>query len=185
MLGIGGGVRAGSSTEQALAVALAGAETAGARVALFGAEEIMRLPLYLAEGSREAPGALKLMEAVRAAHGLIVASPGYHGSISGAVKNAIDHIEETSRDPRPYLTDMPVGVIGVASGHQAAMSTLGMLRTIVHALRGWPTPLGVALNSRSTPIVDGTCSDVTVHEQLSTIGRQVAGFLNHRMAQAA
>jgi FMN reductase len=176
VLGIGGGTKPGSSTEQALQLALDGAKAMGARVELFGAEDIMRLPLYLAEGWKVAPAAVRLVEAVRAADGLILASPAYHGSISGAVKNAIDYIEETSRDARPYLTGIPVGVIGIAAGHQAAMGTLVTLRSIVHSLRGWPTPLGVALNSRATPLVDGSCKDAEVLKQLTLVGRHVAEF---------
>lgn len=176
VLGIGGGLKPGSSTEQALQLALDGAKAMGARVELFGAEDIMRLPLYLAEGWKASPAANRLIEAVRAADGLILASPAYHGSISGAVKNAIDYIEETSRDARPYLTGVPVGVIGIAAGHQAAMGTLITLRSIVHSLRGWPTPLGVAFNSRATPMVDGSCQDAAVLEQLALVGRQVADF---------
>lgn len=177
VVGVSGGVKAGSSTEQALEIALGGAQKMGARVELFGAEDIMRLPLYLAEGWRKSPVAARLVDLVQAADGLIIASPGYHGSISGAVKNAIDYIEETARDVRPYLTDVPVGLIGTAGGHQAAMGTLLTLRQIVHALRGWPTPLGVAINTRSTPFVDGSCDDGAIQKQLFTIGTQVAYFV--------
>ena len=56
------------------------------------------------------------IEAIRSADGVIIASPGYHGSVSGLVKNAIDYIEETARDERVYLDGLPVGLIVTAYG---------------------------------------------------------------------
>ena len=40
-----------------------------------------------------------------------------------------------------------MGLIATAAGWQAAVSTLQALRTITHALRGWPTPMGLAINT--------------------------------------
>jgi len=114
---------------------------------------------------------------IRQAKGIIIASPGYHGSVSGLVKNAIDYIEETSRDDRVYLDGVPVGLISTAYGWQATGSTLAALRSIVHALRGWPTPLGVGINSSTGVFKDGACQDDAVSNQLAMVGRQVAEFI--------
>ena len=38
-----------------------------------------------------------------------------------------------------------VGAVVLSEGAQAGGSTLAALRSIIHALRGWPTPLGVVL----------------------------------------
>jgi FMN reductase len=176
IVGIGGTVAESSSTEKALSLALSAAESAGAKVQLFGGTTLARLPHYLVAGCREAPVAEELLEAIRAADGIIIASPGYHGSISGLVKNAIDYIEETSRDKRAYLDGVPVGLVATAYGWQATGSTLAALRSIVHALRGWPTPLGVAINS-SLGIFEGAqCTEPAVAKQLALVGRQVHDF---------
>src|SRR5262249_60511525 len=73
--------------------------------------------------------------------------PGCHGAVSGLVKNALDYIGDRREDPRVYLDNTPWGCISCAYGWQAAVGTLGQLRSIGHALRAWPTPLGVAINS--------------------------------------
>ena len=91
--------------------------------------------------------ALELVEALRDADAVVVGSPGYHGAVSGLVKNALDYIEDLREDPRVYLDNTPWGCISCAYGWQAAVGTLGQLRSIGHALRAWPTPLGVAINS--------------------------------------
>jgi FMN reductase len=176
IVGIGGTATANSSTEQALSIALASVERRGGRVKMFGCTEITRLPHYLTPSSRDAVDGLDLVNQVRAADGLIIASPGYHGSISGLVKNAIDYLEETAKDKRVYLDGLPVGLIVTAYGWQATGSTLAALRSIVHGLRGWPTPLGVAINSSGGIFKDGSCTDTGVSAQLETIGRQVYEF---------
>jgi FMN reductase len=54
---------------------------------------------------------------------------------------------------------------------------LTSLRSIVHALRGWPTPFGAGINTLETRFdsVD-TCSDAKVVDQLATVGQQAAQF---------
>jgi FMN reductase len=180
IVGIGGTTSPGSSTEQALQLALAAAEAEGARVRLFGGAEIGGLPHYAYGALEASEGGRELVKAVREADGLIIASPGYHGSISGLVKNAIDFIEETAKDQRVYLDGLPVGLIVTAYGWQATGSTLATLRSIVHALRGWPTPLGAAIKSASGLFVDGKCTDQGSAGQLDLVGRQVVEFARLR-----
>ena len=158
IVGIGGAHNATSSTEQALIVALNAAEKAGARTQLFGGDVLTRLPHYLTPGTAESADGKQLVAAIRAADGVIIASPGYHGSISGLVKNAIDYLEETSKDARVYLDGVPVGLIATAYGWQATGTTLATLRSIVHALRGWPTPLGAAINEAPTGIAQSSAT---------------------------
>ena len=177
IVGIGGTIGGVSSTERALGIALAAVEREGFAVRMFGGEAMARLPLYDPKAVGRTADEQAFVAAVRAASGLIIASPGYHGSISGVVKNALDLLEETARDPRPYLADMPVGLIATAYGWQATGSTIAALRSIVHALRGWPTPFAAAVNSAATKFDgEGGASDPAVVEQLALVGRQVARF---------
>ncbi|WP_010543621.1 NADPH-dependent FMN reductase [Sphingomonas elodea] len=176
VVGIGGTPGAASSTAAALRTALAAAERLGVRTVLFDGDALAGLPLYLTPGARDHPVALELIAAVRSASGLIIASPGYHGSVSGLVKNALDYLEALARDERPYLHGLPVGLIATAWGWQATGTTLAALRSIVHALRGWPTPLGAAVNTAQVRFAEGRCSDASVAQQLALIGEQVASF---------
>jgi FMN reductase len=185
ILGIGGSTRPKSSTQRALEVSLRAAEREGAETCLIGGPDLI-LPMYDPSDAERSPGARRLMDGLRRCQGLIIASPGYHGSISGLVKNALDYIEDLHSDERIYLDDLPVGLIACAGGWQAAAQTLTALRTIVHALRGWPTPLGAALNT-STRFFDdaGECLDLAAKSQLETIGRQVVDFSRRRHGSAA
>ncbi len=173
ILGLGGTTNPISSTEQALAIALQAAEDAGAETALFGSERMMALPHYRSDPAGLNETGEELVALVRRADGLILASPGYHGTVSGLVKNAIDYIEETARDDRIYLDGLPIGLIVTAYGWQAVGSTLAALRSIVHSLRGWPTPMGVGINASGGIFNDGICTEEGVNDQLQLVAQQV------------
>ncbi|WP_449472813.1 NADPH-dependent FMN reductase [Sphingobium chungangianum] len=143
---IGGTMRAFSSTERALRKALAIAEERGARTTLLAGDDI-NFPPYAPENPDRSDRKRRYIEVLRSADAVIIGSPGYHGAISGFVKNALDYVEDMSRDERCYFDGLPVGCVATAAGWQAAVATLQQLRVITHALRGWPTPLGVAINT--------------------------------------
>ena len=181
IVGLGGTIRAGSSTETALACCLRRAEELGAQTRLFGGDFLAKLPPFDPRPSEAIPQQLELCEAVRAADGIIIASPGYHGSISGVVKNALDTLEITAKDAQPYFDGRPVGVIVTAYGWQATGSTLMALRAIIHAMRGWPTPFGAALNSTAGLFDEaGACRDPKDAWALGTVAEQVMAFARMR-----
>ena len=180
VLGIGGTPREGSSTERAVRIALAAAEAAGAQPMLISGPELM-LPMYVPGQSERSQEARRLVDAFRRCDGLILGSPAYHGSISGMMKNALDYVEDLRDGHRVYFDGVAVGLIVCAGGWQAAGQTLSTLRGIVHALRGWPTPLGATLNT-SAPVFDGSgaCIDLSAKMQIETVGRQVVEFARMR-----
>lgn len=185
ILGIGGTTRPGSSSERALAVALEAAAVAGAETSLIGGAEL-QLPMYDPAVPGLPHAAERLIAEARRCHGLVIASPGYHGTISGMIKNAIDYIEELRADPAPYLDGRAVGCIACAYGWQATGTTLVALRSIVHSLRGWPTPLGVAINTSECHFDEEDRPSIPATErQLATLAAQVVRFAEQRAAWEA
>ncbi|WP_312489289.1 NADPH-dependent FMN reductase [Sphingomonas sp.] len=177
VVGIGGTIGSVSSTERALRIAMTAAADEGFRTHVFGGEDLARLPLYDPRAAERIEAERVFVDTVRQASAIIIASPGYHGSISGLVKNALDLLEETAKDDRPYFADLPVGLIATAYGWQATGSTIAALRSIVHALRGWPTPFAAAVNTQQTRFdAEGRISDPAVEGQLRLVGQQVARF---------
>jgi len=184
IVGIGGTTKPGSTTERALAAALDAAAAAGARVQLFDGAFLARLPHYDPTAARTADE-LALIAAARAADGFLIASPAYHGGVSGLVKNAIDLLEELKADPRPYFDGCAVGCIATAYGPQGGGPVLAGLRAIVHAMRGWPTPCGAAVQAAPGLFAPGgACTDPKTAEQLAMVGRQTAAFSLARRAAA-
>jgi len=182
IMAIGGASRPGSTTERALRLALGVAEAAGAETELFTGPDI-DLPLYAPERTGRGPQAARLVEALRRADGVLIGSPAYHGGLSGLVKNALDYAEDLQGDERPYLDGRAIGCIATAAGWQGSAAALWAMRSIVHALRGWPTPLGVGINT-TDPVFgdDGVCLSPTVGFQLELVGRQVLDFALWRRA---
>ncbi len=148
VVGLGGTTRAGSSSERALRAALDACAALGAETEAFAAADL-EFPIYAPGVTAADERVDRFLAAIRRADGIVVCSPGYHGGVSGLVKNAIDWVEELRTDARPYFDGRPVGLIVVADGWQATATTLTSLRSIVHALRGWPTPYGMTVNPAS------------------------------------
>ena len=182
IVGLGGTVRPGSSSEKALVTALAIAQAAGARTALFGGAFLAGLPIYNPHDPFCGPEMVRFLAAISAADGVIVSSPGYHGSISGVVKNALDTLEGLKDDPRPYFDGRAVGCIVSAGGAQASGSTLAALRSIIHALRGWPTPFGATLGASGLFDEAGAFADPRDLWQVETVAQQVVEFACRWMA---
>jgi FMN reductase len=182
IVGLGGTTRAGSNSEQALQVALARARALGCETLAFAGT---RLPAEIYDPAQpdRTESARALVDALRRADGVLIASPAYHGGVSGLVKNALDFVEDLRDDERAYLEGRAVGCIVCAEGSQAMGSTLASLRAIVHALRGWPTPFGATLNTTGKPFGNaGQGADATAIQACETVAEQVVGFARMRLA---
>jgi FMN reductase len=176
IVAIGGTLRPNSSTEWAMRHVLSASQRIGARIKLISGP-LLQLPLYQPENPERGAGARLLVAELALADGIIIGSPGYHGSISGLVKNALDYAEDLRTDARPYFSGRAVGCIATAGGWPGAINTLSALRDIVHALRGWPTPLGAAINSAESVFdEEGKCLVPRVGQVLDLMAEEVMSF---------
>ena len=138
VVGLGGSLRAASTSLTALNAALEGAAAAGAEVQLISVRDL-GLPLYTAEHATPA-GAHEFADAAYRCDAMIWSSPTYHGSVSGSFKNALDWlILLADRDP-PYLSNKPIGLVSTAGGVQG-LQAVNSMDFITRALRGWSVPL--------------------------------------------
>lgn len=175
IVGIGGTSRPGSSCEAALLYTLGCARELGADTQAFVGSDL-RMPLFEPHLPGRDAEAERLVAALRQADGVILSSPAYHGLVSGLLKNALDYTEDMRADTRPYLDGRAVGCIVVANGAQALGSTLSSLRSMVHALRGWPTPYGATLVSGAGSWVGNEPRDAETRGALALVARQVTQF---------
>ncbi len=167
IVGFGGTLSKTSSTTSALSAVLSGARELGADVELveLGA---LGLPHY-EWGMEPPPAALAFADTLYASDAMVWASPLYHGTISGLFKNAIDWLEILRDRTPPYLTDKPVGLLGVAAGAHA-LQAVSAMEHIVRALRGWTIPLVVPINRAGEVFEkDGTVKDARVQKQLAAL----------------
>jgi len=133
VLGVAGSTRRGSYSTQALKIALEHAKKQGAEVRLL---EIANMPLYdpNAPASKEVELVAK---AVSRADAFIIASPDYHGSMSGALKNFLDHFYE----------EFAGKIFGfIVASHEKGLTVMDQMRTAVRQCYGWSLPYGVSVN---------------------------------------
>lgn len=181
IVGIGGTTRPGSSSERMVRAVLASCEAQGADTRMFGGAELSNLPHFAPESSERTEAQRDLVEAVRACDGLVIGTPGYHGGVSGLVKNAIDLLEDLRAGERVYFDRRAVGLVVTAAGWQACGVTLQALRGIVHAMRGWPTPVGIIVNSVEQQCFnsDGLLVDAALTRQVAQQAEQIIWLSGH------
>ncbi|SUJ10292.1 FMN-dependent NADPH-azoreductase [Sphingomonas paucimobilis] len=150
----------------------------GAKTTMFDGPALAALPHFNPERPERTEEEAAFVAALREADGLVIGTPGYHGGVSGVVKNAIDLLEDLRGDERIYFDGMPVGLIVSAAGMAGGRRHAGALRGIVHAMRGWPTPAGIAINSIAQKPFDGegTIIDEGVAAQIATQAQQIMAF---------
>lgn len=184
IVALGGNATPGGSAERLLLHAVARCRAHGAEATVFAGDAI-DLPMYAPHRSERDARAQALIAALRTADGIIIASPAYHGTVSGVIKNVLDYAQDLATDPQPYFDGRAVGLMAVAGGWQAAGSTLATLRSIAHALRGWPTPMAVTANS-SQPLFDagGLLGDPAIALQVDIMAQQVVLFAQMKAAHA-
>jgi FMN reductase len=155
---IGGSNREGSHTLSVLQDVAALAEPSGASIDLLAIRDL-GLPVYEPALPLDAqPRALRdLLPRVQAADAFLIASPTYHGTISGALKNLLDALHIFRNEPRGTFAGRPVGLI--AYGGPSAINTINALHHSVRGMGGLivPTILTVSsaqLNDARTHIAD-------------------------------
>jgi FMN reductase len=170
--GICGSLRKGSFTRMALHVALAGAKEAGARTRLI---DLSEYHLIFCDGKEDESGYPKdvftLREEVRAAQGIILATPEYHGGYSGVLKNALDLMGFEEFEGKM------LGLVGVSGGGMGAFGAMNNLRAVGRALHAWVIPEQASI-PEAYKVFDasGTLKDSALEKRLKEVGRQVARF---------
>ncbi len=178
IVGIGGTLSKHSKSLSALKFALSSAEAAGASTDLIDLREA-NLPIFDPEQSlSECPEVVQsFIKRSRAADGMIWSTGGYHGTLAGVTKNAIDYFEYLEDDDRPYLHTRAIGLIATTGGGMAGVNALSAMVHSVHALRGTVVPLQIAIPQAST-IIDraGTISSEKWRSRLEKLGVLIVDF---------
>ena len=185
IVGLGGSLGKISRSRSALRVALEGAAAAGAQTDFLDLREL-DLPMYNPDHEEPGESAAELIEACydadlggveihlrQSADGLVWSSPLYQGTISGALKNAIDWLHPLGRREPPYLHDKVIGLISTAAGTQG-LQAINTMEFATRALRGWAVPYVVPVASAARIFdAEGRIQDQAVESQLEMLGREV------------
>jgi NAD(P)H-dependent FMN reductase len=127
-----------------------------------------------AGGDPAAAHALK--ERIRAATGIVLATPEYHGSYSSVIKTVIENLGYPS-----VLAGKPVALLGVAAGVIGATKSLEHLRGVCAHLGAMTLPLAVSVaNCQKAFAPDGRCLDPAVEKLVRGVARNLLDYIeNH------
>ncbi len=138
IVGIGGSLRPNSYSQIALNLASARVEALGAEMEILDLRT-MQLPFCNGEDDySNYPDVERLRSTVKQADGLILATPEYHGSVSGVLKNALDLMDFEQLDGKV------TGLISVLGG-QSNSNALNDLRVIMRWVHAWVIPEQIAV----------------------------------------
>jgi NAD(P)H-dependent FMN reductase len=179
ILGLGGSLRAasfnGALLREAAALAPDGAEVDLGHVELVGALPLFNQDIVDRDGPPPEVGRLK--DALRAADGLLIATPEYNWSVPGFLKNAIDWASRPSSDISEVFGDLPVALIGAGGGAGTRLAQSAWMPVFRYLrMRPWSGETLFVASARERFDAHGRLSDEASREQLRAV---VAGFAAH------
>ena len=167
IVGIGGSLRAGSYSQQALELAAKLVAAQGAEVEVL---DLRTLHLPFCDGGDDYPDypdVERMRQAVLQADGVILATPEYHGSLSGVLKNALDLMGFE------HFSGKVTGVISVLGG-QPNSNALNDLRIILRWIHAWTIPEQIAIGqARNVFKPDGSLTDEKLAQRFDAFARSL------------
>ena len=141
VLGVGSSMRGNSYGTKALKFVLDMTKKYDTETHLLNLRET-KLPLFDPDESTEEDTLLsdelrKITDYVIWADAFVLVSPDYHGSMSGVMKNFLDHFwEEFAGKTFGY----------VCTSHEKGLTAMDQMRTAIRQCYGWSLPYGVSIN---------------------------------------
>jgi len=141
------------------------AEKRGAETKMLDLREL-QLPMYHPE-QNSSPELDKITEYVKWADAFVLASPDYHGSMSGVMKNFLDF----------FWSDFAGKTFGyICASHEKGLTVMDQMRTAVRQCYGWSMPYGVSVNSDQDYDKQGNITSENVLSRIETIARDLVVY---------
>jgi|HigsolmetaAR203D_1030402.scaffolds.fasta_scaffold00601_4 azobenzene reductase len=148
VVAIAGSNRSGSTSTRLAKYIVAAIRQQGVRADLYDLHQ-NPVPFYSPDDAYEDhDGLLALKRMTAAADGIVLASPEYHGGISGVLKNALDHLGKEHFSGKPVLS-------ATSSGGPVGISSLLQLQAIVRNLHGINSPEWISVGGEQRMLFDG------------------------------
>jgi NAD(P)H-dependent FMN reductase len=120
--------------------------------------------------------ARRLQATLRAAHGVVIATPEYHGTFAAMTKLIIENLGFPSA-----LAEKPVALIGVASGRIGAIKSLEHLKSVLAHIGALVVPNGVSVAGvhAAFDADTGACTDANTEAALRGAAKSLLTFMQH------
>lgn len=166
ILGVGSSTRERSySTLAAKLVLDLASENYGAETNLLDLHHT-KLPMYNPDDNIQSitPTVGNLL---RWADAFVLASPDYHGSMSGAMKNFLDHFwEEFAGKTFGYI----------CASHEKGLTVMDQMRTAVRQCYGWSLPFGISINGELDFGDNEELIDLSINKRLKMLARDLVVY---------
>lgn len=136
ILAITGAVREDSQTTKLTQISKKYFESKDVEYTMFDLRK-HQLPMYDAKESLNNSNVQRLLKLAKEADGLVFISPEYHGSMSGALKNAIDWLDYL--EDIDFLHGKVVGIMGGGGSFGNSGATIQLMMA-TRALHAWLMP---------------------------------------------
>src|SRR5438876_9564288 len=117
------------------------------------------LALYNPDVAHDLPGYAELQARVERADVVLLGTPDYHGSISGATKNFLDHFW------REFAGKLFATIV---ASHEKGLTVTDQLRTVARQCYAWTLPYGVSFAERED-VRDGQIVSDTLKKRLEMV----------------
>lgn len=179
ILALSGSLRAESFNQKMVTVAAEGAKQAGAEVTVISLREY---PLPLMDEDLEAASGLpenarKLKDLFKSHHGVLLASPEYNGSLTAALKNAIDWVSRPSGDAEPLeaFANKAWCIMSASPGGLGGIRGLIHLRSLLGGIRVHVIPQQHAMGGAGNLFdSSGNLADDKQRETVLGLGKSLA-----------
>ena len=121
------------------------------------------LALYNPDTAHDLPGYAALQARVHRADVIVLGSPDYHGGISGAMKNFLDHFWHE------FAGKLFAAVV---ASHEKGLTAIDQLRTVARQCYAWTLPYGVSL-TENIDVKDGKIASDALKQRLEMLVRDL------------
>lgn len=123
------------------------------------------LPLF-SEQERSESLFYMMQDLVHNADNIILTTPDFHGSMSGAMKNFLDY----------FWTEFAGKLFGiVCASHDKGLTAMDHIRTVIRQCYGWALPYGIGL-SEAELSDSGTIDNPHIKKRLSMFARDMVTY---------
>ncbi|MDW0181216.1 MAG: NAD(P)H-dependent oxidoreductase [Nitrososphaeraceae archaeon] len=126
-----------------------------------------QLPIYRPSTKFDNENVKKVTNDVNWANVFVLASPDYHGSMSGTLKNFLDFFwKEFSGKTFGYIV----------SSHEKGLTVMDQMRTAVRQCYAWSLPYGISINGREDLGSDGKIVNSILQSRMEMLARDLVVY---------